>query len=162
MTRGSKAARGRVMGGSISGGGLLKSFSMKLLDTNRWQHHRCPPNFNPHHNFLLVYSLSSSNHISLYQFGTGTSVGLSFDHSFCCHCSDFPLTYKKSILDFRYWEDGSDEFRPLEGSLLPLWKFTHDGSRHLIVTDVCWSPIYSDLFAAAYAPAVCSVTSQRK
>ncbi|XP_045122648.1 dynein axonemal intermediate chain 1-like [Portunus trituberculatus] len=62
-------------------------------------------------------------------------------------------TYDDITQDFRYWEDGSDEFRPLEGSLLPLWKFTHDGSRHLIVTDVCWSPIYSDLFAAAYAPA---------
>ncbi|XP_063868428.1 dynein axonemal intermediate chain 1-like [Scylla paramamosain] len=61
-------------------------------------------------------------------------------------------TYDDITQDFRYWEDGSDEFRPLEGSLLPLWKFTHDGSRQLIVTDVCWSPIYSDLFAAAYAP----------
>lgn len=56
------------------------------------------------------------------------------------------------LLDFRYWEDGSDEFRPLEGSLLPLWKFHHDRSRHLVVTDICWSPIYTDLFAAAYAP----------
>ncbi|XP_071522591.1 dynein axonemal intermediate chain 1-like isoform X2 [Panulirus ornatus] len=53
--------------------------------------------------------------------------------------------------DFRYWEDGSDEFRPLEGSLLPLWKFHHDKSRSLIVADVCWSPIYPDLFAAAYS-----------
>ncbi|XP_069959881.1 dynein axonemal intermediate chain 1-like [Cherax quadricarinatus] len=52
--------------------------------------------------------------------------------------------------DFRYWEDGGDEFRPLEGSLLPLWKFHHDKSRFLIVADICWSPVYPDLFAAAY------------
>ncbi|KAK4328086.1 hypothetical protein Pmani_001559 [Petrolisthes manimaculis] len=54
--------------------------------------------------------------------------------------------------DFRYWEDGSDEFRPLEGSLLPLWKFHHDRSRCLVLADVCWSPHYTDLFAAAYSP----------
>ncbi|XP_069948680.1 dynein intermediate chain 2, ciliary-like [Cherax quadricarinatus] len=52
--------------------------------------------------------------------------------------------------DFRYWEDGSDEYRPLEGSLLPLWKFHHDKSRGLVVSHVRWSPVYSDLFAAAY------------
>ncbi|XP_050736135.1 dynein axonemal intermediate chain 1-like isoform X2 [Eriocheir sinensis] len=61
-------------------------------------------------------------------------------------------TYDDICQDFRYWEDGSDEFRPLEGSLLPLWKFHHDRSRLLVVTDLCWSPIYPDLFAAAYAP----------
>ncbi|KAK4323119.1 hypothetical protein Pmani_006171 [Petrolisthes manimaculis] len=56
--------------------------------------------------------------------------------------------------DFRYWEDGSDEFRPLEGSLLPLWKFHHDRSRCLVLADVCWSPHYTDLFAAAYSPVI--------
>ncbi|MPC50113.1 Trafficking protein particle complex subunit 12 [Portunus trituberculatus] len=28
-----------------------------LCYVNRWQHRCCPPNFNLHHNFLLVYSL---------------------------------------------------------------------------------------------------------
>ncbi|XP_071522576.1 dynein intermediate chain 2, ciliary-like isoform X2 [Panulirus ornatus] len=58
--------------------------------------------------------------------------------------------YDDILQDFRYWEDGSDEFRPLEGSLLPLWKFNHDKSRSLVVSDICWSPVYPDLFAAAY------------
>ncbi|MPC88134.1 hypothetical protein E2C01_083027 [Portunus trituberculatus] len=30
---------------------------MKVLASNRWQHRRCPPYFNPHHNFLSAYSL---------------------------------------------------------------------------------------------------------
>lgn len=55
------------------------------------------------------------------------------------------------ITDFRYWEDASDEYRCMEGSLLPLWKFHHDKSRALLVSAVCWSPVYHDLFAAAYA-----------
>ncbi|CAL4062154.1 unnamed protein product, partial [Meganyctiphanes norvegica] len=54
------------------------------------------------------------------------------------------------VKNFKYWEDGSDEFRPLEGSLLPLWKFNYDKSRSLVVSALCWSPIYPDLFAAAY------------
>ena len=56
------------------------------------------------------------------------------------------------FIDFKYWEDGSDEFKPLEGSLLPLWKFHHDRSRSLIVSCLDWSPIYPDLFAVAYTP----------
>ncbi|XP_045108688.1 dynein intermediate chain 2, ciliary-like isoform X3 [Portunus trituberculatus] len=59
-------------------------------------------------------------------------------------------TYDDISQDFKYWEDGSDEFRHLEGSLLPLWKFHHDRSRTFIVSDVCWSPVYPDLLAAAY------------
>ncbi|KAG7162950.1 Dynein intermediate chain 1- axonemal-like 1 [Homarus americanus] len=47
-------------------------------------------------------------------------------------------TYDDISQDFKYWEDGSDEFRPLEGSLLPLWKFSHERSRTLIVSDVVW------------------------
>nr|XP_045610794.1 dynein intermediate chain 2, ciliary-like [Procambarus clarkii] len=58
--------------------------------------------------------------------------------------------YDDITQDFRYWEDGSDEFRPLEGSLLPLWKFHHDKSRALVVSHIKWSPVYPDLFAAAY------------
>ncbi|XP_037780175.1 dynein intermediate chain 2, ciliary-like [Penaeus monodon] len=52
--------------------------------------------------------------------------------------------------DYKYWEDISDEHRNLEGSLLPLWKFTCDGARLFVVSDICWSPFYHDLFIAAY------------
>ncbi|XP_047469472.1 dynein intermediate chain 2, ciliary-like [Penaeus chinensis] len=52
--------------------------------------------------------------------------------------------------DYKYWEDISDEHRNLEGSLLPLWKFTCDGARLFVVADICWSPFYHDLFIAAY------------
>ncbi|XP_050705726.1 dynein axonemal intermediate chain 1-like isoform X2 [Eriocheir sinensis] len=55
--------------------------------------------------------------------------------------------------DFKYWEDGSDEYHPLQGSLLPLWKFRPEISRHLTVSDVCCSPVLPDLFAAAYTDA---------
>ncbi|XP_042888961.1 dynein intermediate chain 2, ciliary-like [Penaeus japonicus] len=58
--------------------------------------------------------------------------------------------YDDITQDFRYWEDASDEYRCMEGSLLPLWKFHHDKSRTLLVSAVCWSPVYPDLFAAAY------------
>ncbi|XP_076042145.1 dynein axonemal intermediate chain 1-like [Oratosquilla oratoria] len=60
--------------------------------------------------------------------------------------------YDEIAQDFKYWEDGSDEFRPLEGSLLPLWKFNHDKSRTLVVSALSWSPVYPDLFAASYMP----------
>ncbi|XP_068233961.1 dynein axonemal intermediate chain 1-like [Palaemon carinicauda] len=58
--------------------------------------------------------------------------------------------YDEVTQDFKYWDDGSDEFKPLEGSLLPLWRFTMDNYRNFTVTEVCWSPTYPDLFAAAY------------
>nr|XP_053654640.1 dynein axonemal intermediate chain 1-like [Cherax quadricarinatus] len=58
--------------------------------------------------------------------------------------------YDDIIQDFMYWEDGGDDYHPLEGSLLPLWKFATDTSRSLVVSDVCWSPVYRDLFAASY------------
>lgn len=31
--------------------------------------------------------------------------------------------------DFKYYEDKSDEFRPNEGSLMPLWRFDTDKSK---------------------------------
>ncbi|XP_063874202.1 dynein intermediate chain 2, ciliary-like [Scylla paramamosain] len=52
--------------------------------------------------------------------------------------------------DFKYWEDGSDEYHPLQGSLLPLWKFRPEICRNFIVSDLCCSPVFPDLFAAAY------------
>ena len=51
------------------------------------------------------------------------------------------------IADFKYYEDVSDEYRDQEGTLLPLWKFSHDKAKKLAVTALCWSPKYMDLFA---------------
>jgi len=52
--------------------------------------------------------------------------------------------------DFKYWEDGSDEYRQNEGSLLPLWKFCTDQTKRKQGTSVCWNPRYPDLFAVGY------------
>ncbi|XP_066957617.1 dynein intermediate chain 2, ciliary-like [Macrobrachium rosenbergii] len=59
--------------------------------------------------------------------------------------------YDDITQDFQYWEDTSDDFRPLEGSLLPLWKFSCDNCRSYYVSDICWNPFYPDLFAASYS-----------
>ncbi|XP_064097254.1 LOW QUALITY PROTEIN: dynein intermediate chain 2, ciliary-like [Macrobrachium nipponense] len=56
------------------------------------------------------------------------------------------------LQDFKYWEDGSDEYKPMDGSLLPLWRFKYDNTKSLIVSEITWSPILPDLFAAAYIP----------
>ena len=55
-----------------------------------------------------------------------------------------------SLLDFKYWEDASDEFRETEGTLLPLWKFTFERAKNLEITSLCWNPAYKDLFAAGF------------
>ena len=41
-------------------------------------------------------------------------------------------------LDFKYWEDASDEFRDQEGTLLPLWKFSYERAKRLAITSLCW------------------------
>lgn len=63
-----------------------------------------------------------------------------------------PLNSSAFLLyaDFKYWEDGSDEYHPLQGSLLPLWKFRPEMCRSFTVSDLCCSPVFPDLFAAAY------------
>ncbi len=33
------------------------------------------------------------------------------------------------FIDFRFYEDGSDEFRDVEGTLLPLWKFEYEKAK---------------------------------
>ncbi len=38
-------------------------------------------------------------------------------------------TYNDIALDFKYWEDASDEFRETEGTLLPLWKFAFEKAK---------------------------------
>ena len=52
--------------------------------------------------------------------------------------------------DFKYWEDLSDQYRDGEGSLLPLWRFASDRTKHKHVTclqwlvRVCFSMPFSD------------------
>eukprot|EP00197_Chlamydomonas_leiostraca_P011295 CAMPEP_0202863866 /NCGR_PEP_ID=MMETSP1391-20130828/4330_1 /ASSEMBLY_ACC=CAM_ASM_000867 /TAXON_ID=1034604 /ORGANISM="Chlamydomonas leiostraca, Strain SAG 11-49" /LENGTH=718 /DNA_ID=CAMNT_0049543543 /DNA_START=668 /DNA_END=2820 /DNA_ORIENTATION=+ len=58
--------------------------------------------------------------------------------------------FEEITMDFKYWEDTSDAFRPGEGSLLPLWRFASDKSRRRQVTAMCWNPLYLDLFAVGY------------
>ncbi|KAK4320989.1 hypothetical protein Pmani_008158 [Petrolisthes manimaculis] len=58
--------------------------------------------------------------------------------------------YDDILQDFKYWEDGSDEYRPLQGSLLPLWRFRPDQCRRLTVSDLAFSAVFPDIFAAAY------------
>ena len=64
---------------------------------------------------------------------------------FLYHCA--PLI---SFLDFRFYEDASDEFKEGEGTLLPLWKFEYEEVKGLEITSLCWNPHYNDLFAAGF------------
>ena len=54
------------------------------------------------------------------------------------------------MLDFKYWEDESDNYRNKAGTLLPLWTFSYKKSDNLEVTGLCWNPSYPDLFAVSY------------
>ncbi|XP_018020947.2 dynein intermediate chain 2, ciliary-like [Hyalella azteca] len=83
-------------------------------------------------------------------------------------------TYDEIAQDFQFWEDQSDDFRGREGTLLPLWRFSSsaltlvpgywsgwggrnatltEGVRGLLVTDLSFSPVFSDLFAASFSSA---------
>lgn len=53
-------------------------------------------------------------------------------------------------IDYRYYEDPSDEYRDEEGTLLPLWKFIYDKTKKMNVTDMCFNTYYYDLFAVCY------------
>ncbi|XP_032716307.1 dynein intermediate chain 1, axonemal isoform X2 [Lontra canadensis] len=59
-------------------------------------------------------------------------------------------TYDDVAQDFKYYEDAADEYRDLEGTLLPLWKFQNDKAKRLAVTALCWNPKYNDLFAVGH------------
>ena len=56
-------------------------------------------------------------------------------------------TFDEIAQDFRFWEDASDEFKDVEGSLLPLWRFSLTEAKDLEVASLCWAPEYPDLFA---------------
>ena len=57
------------------------------------------------------------------------------------------------VLDFRFYEDQSDQYKELEGTLLPLWTFSFEDkeAKHKLEnTALCWNARYHDLFAAGY------------
>ena len=59
-------------------------------------------------------------------------------------------TYSDIAFDFKYWDDMSDDYREVEGSLLPLWRFSYEPTKDFDVTGISWNPHYHDLFAVAF------------
>ena len=51
--------------------------------------------------------------------------------------------------DYYFYEDVADEQRE-EGTLLPLWTFSHKKAEAMEVTALCWNSRYKDLFAAGF------------
>ena len=41
-------------------------------------------------------------------------------------------------VDFKYYENPSDEFADNKGSLLPLWKFAYEKTKRMAVTCIQW------------------------
>lgn len=50
-------------------------------------------------------------------------------------------TFDDIAMDFKYWDDASDQFKQSEGTLLPLWKFYNERARKKAVTAIAWSPM---------------------
>lgn len=50
-------------------------------------------------------------------------------------------TFDDIAMDFKYWDDASDQFKASEGTLLPLWKFYNERARKKAVTAIAWSPM---------------------
>ena len=40
--------------------------------------------------------------------------------------------YSEIAFDFKYWEDRSDDYKELEGTLYPLWNFSFDETKHQV------------------------------
>lgn len=59
-------------------------------------------------------------------------------------------TFKDIAMDFKYWDDPSDEFKTTEGTFLPLWKFSFEVVKKMAITCVRWSPEYNDLVACGF------------
>ncbi|KAJ3054495.1 cytoplasmic dynein with WD40 domain [Rhizophlyctis rosea] len=60
-------------------------------------------------------------------------------------------TYDEVAQDYKYWEDAADELGDRKsGTLLPLWRFTHDKDKRKMVTSLGWNPHFPDLFAVGY------------
>jgi hypothetical protein len=62
---------------------------------------------------------------------------------------NFQLHYLSNFfIDFRYYEDPSDQFRNKgEGTLMLMWNMVLKKEKIFTVTDMCWNPIYFDMFA---------------
>ena len=60
------------------------------------------------------------------------------------------FVFKLMFIDYCFYEDAADNNREFEGTLLPLWKFEFAEAKELEITALCWNPVYSDLFAAAF------------
>ena len=63
-------------------------------------------------------------------------------------------TFGDIALDYRFYEDPSDEFKiteeSVEGSLLPLWSFKLEEIGKMEGTGMCWNSLYSDLLGVSY------------
>ncbi|EGD79534.1 dynein [Salpingoeca rosetta] len=59
-------------------------------------------------------------------------------------------TFHDVAMDFKYWNDPSDQFKEKQGSLLPLWRFTNEKTKRKHVTCVRWCPEYPDLVLVGY------------
>ena len=57
--------------------------------------------------------------------------------------------YDDILMDFKFWEDESDKLKENSGSLLPLWQFSSQKTRHRMVTGLCWNTQHRDLFAVS-------------
>ena len=71
-------------------------------------------------------------------------------HLLSSSIDDLYITY---VLDFRFYEDQSDTYKELEGTLLPLWTFSYkdkEANHKYENTALCWNARYHDLFAAGY------------
>ena len=71
-------------------------------------------------------------------------ISLGYDYYFSFFCIYICLS------DFKFYEDGADEFKENEETLFPVWKFSFDNAGTLENTDLCWNPAYTDLFAASF------------
>ncbi|KAH0576731.1 Dynein intermediate chain [Spironucleus salmonicida] len=56
--------------------------------------------------------------------------------------------FSEVVTDFAAWNDPADQYKPQEGSLYPLWKFSQSTS--IPVSGIVWHPKYKDVFAVSY------------
>uniref|UniRef100_A0A2S2QV56 Dynein intermediate chain 2, ciliary n=1 Tax=Sipha flava TaxID=143950 RepID=A0A2S2QV56_9HEMI len=74
---------------------------------------------------------------------------------------NFQLHYLSNFfIDFRYYEDPSDQFRNKgEGTLMLMWNMVLKKEKIFTVTDMCWNPIYFDMFAITVSIPQCYLSS---
>jgi dynein intermediate chain 1, axonemal len=62
---------------------------------------------------------------------------------------DIGYTHEYIRLDFKYFEDKTDEIRDPMGTLFPLWTFPPSYPNRS-VTALTWNPVYSDMLVIGY------------